>query len=313
MDEGYKILIIDDSQDDRELCKRALQGTKKNLKIFEAGDAKKAYEFIDQISLDCVLLDYSLPGKNGIEVLKTIRKNHRFLPIVMLTGQGNEIIAVQSMKGGAQDYAVKSTINSESLYHLVETAIEVCKMQQHIENQEEALALFTRALAHDLKEPLRTIQYLTNLVKEGPLNWEQRHQLNRVSNTAVNMEKLIHTVRSYTELADETNENFSSVVIKDVIESALVNLAEPLQNARTQVSMVGEFPSIQGNESQLAEIFQNLLINAIHHANSNQLSIEIGVTEKADDFEFFVKDNGQGIEKRYWNLKELQQEKVAVV
>ena len=62
-----------------------------------------------------VLLDYSLPGRNGVEVLKRLRAKHPFVPVVMLTGQGNEAVAVIAMQEGAQNYISKATITPEAL------------------------------------------------------------------------------------------------------------------------------------------------------------------------------------------------------
>ena len=100
-----------------------------------------------------MLLDYSLPGRNGVEVLKRIRAKHPFVPVVMLTGQGNENVAVTAMQEGAQNYIAKSAITPESLEHVIRMAIEHCTMEKRIHEQRGSLEIFTRALAHDLKEP----------------------------------------------------------------------------------------------------------------------------------------------------------------
>ena len=62
-----------------------------------------------------MLLDYSLPGRNGVEILKRIRVKHPFVPVVMLTGLGNEKVAVDAMQEGAQNYISKATIDPQTL------------------------------------------------------------------------------------------------------------------------------------------------------------------------------------------------------
>src|SRR5664279_6199879 len=158
MIEPTKILLIDDSEDDRMLFRYCLQRSRKNsYAVTEVSMGDQGLIEINREEFDCVLLDYSLPGYNGIEILKRIRSKHPFLPVVMLTGLGNEKIAVAAMQEGAQDYIAKETMAQDVLDNLVEKAIEHCRMQQHIAEQRESLELFARALAHDLKEPLRTI------------------------------------------------------------------------------------------------------------------------------------------------------------
>jgi PAS domain S-box-containing protein len=79
-----------------------------------------------------VLLDYSLPAMNGIEVLKNIRNLHPFLPVILLTGQGNEAIAVEAIKEGAYDYLVKSQVSSEKLNNIIKVAITQSILKRNI-------------------------------------------------------------------------------------------------------------------------------------------------------------------------------------
>ena len=101
-----------------------------------------------------MLLDYSLPGRNGVEILKRIRVKHPLVPVVMLTGQGNEKVAVAAMQEGAQNYISKATIDPETLAHVIQVAILHCRMQSRIAEQRGSLEVFAHALAHDLKEPV---------------------------------------------------------------------------------------------------------------------------------------------------------------
>src|SRR5690242_21066396 len=114
MTEAIGVLIIDDSEDDRALYRRTL--AKNNglaYEISEAEDGETGLSRLNELSPDCVLLDYSLPGRNGVEVLKRLRATHPFVPVVMLTGQGSETVAVTAMQVGAQNYISKATITPE--------------------------------------------------------------------------------------------------------------------------------------------------------------------------------------------------------
>ena len=86
-----------------------------------------------------MLLDYSLPGRNGVEILKRIRAKHPFVPVVMLTGLGNEKVAVAAMQEGAQNYISKATIDPETLAHVIQVAIQHCRMQNRISEQRGSL------------------------------------------------------------------------------------------------------------------------------------------------------------------------------
>jgi PAS domain S-box-containing protein len=134
------VLIIDDSEEDREALVRALDqvhGT--GLRCLEAADGMQGIAMIGDHRPDCALLDYSLPGRNGLEILKLIRSVDRFLPVIMLTGQGNEAVAVRAMKAGAQNYLVKSNVTPETLYHAVEVAIQRATLERTVAEQQDRI------------------------------------------------------------------------------------------------------------------------------------------------------------------------------
>lgn len=133
MKETTNILIIDDSPDDRESYIRALKKVNDtNYNYVEAEDGKTGLKTVTTQPFDCVLLDYSLPAMNGIEVLKNIRRLHPFIPVILLTGQGNETIAAEAIKEGAYDYLVKSTVNSDVLHNAIKVSITQSVLKRNI-------------------------------------------------------------------------------------------------------------------------------------------------------------------------------------
>src|SRR5882757_11495146 len=141
------ILLIDDSEDDRMLFRRCLKKSEaRNFAVTEAANGEDGLIEFNRQAFACVLLDYSLPGRDGIEILKRIRAIQAFVPVVMLTGLGNEKVAVAAMREGAQDYLAKSTITAETLEHIIDGAIEHCEMQGHIAEQRATLEIFSRAM-----------------------------------------------------------------------------------------------------------------------------------------------------------------------
>ncbi|MDR3448918.1 MAG: response regulator [Alphaproteobacteria bacterium] len=136
IDQPISILIIDDSPDDRENYIRLL---KKNAEVafrcHETGEGQAGLAAVNELRPDCVLLDYSLPGANGLEVLKTIKAQKHVVPVILLTGQGSEAIAVQAIKLGADDYLAKSAMTVESLCRSIRIAIEHNYLQGRIDEQ----------------------------------------------------------------------------------------------------------------------------------------------------------------------------------
>ncbi|MEZ2279985.1 MAG: response regulator [Microcoleus sp.] len=158
------ILIVDDSPEDRELYRRyMLRDRDYSYTILEAGLGRIGLELWQQHQPDALLLDYRLPDIDGLEFLVKLQSftQQPYLPVIVVTGQGNEAIAVQAMKSGAQDYLVKEHITTAGLHLAVNGAI--AKVQLHTQLQqslerERLISQITRKINQtlDLEEILQT-------------------------------------------------------------------------------------------------------------------------------------------------------------
>ncbi len=131
MTDQRTILIVDDSAEDRETYRRyLLQDTNYTYTILEEEYGEEGLELCRLVKPDVILLDFLLPDIDGLEFLSELQtqagKMH--LPVVMLTGQGNEAIAVAARKSGAQT-TVKGHTNSESLRLAIHNVVERHRLQ----------------------------------------------------------------------------------------------------------------------------------------------------------------------------------------
>jgi len=110
------ILIVEDDDNHAELIQRAFAGAADRYRLMFVRTLKEAFAVIEQHAPNLILSDYRLPDGDGSDLM--LRANG-ICPVVLMTSQGNEQVAVEAMKSGAQDYIVKS---SESFAHLPETA-----------------------------------------------------------------------------------------------------------------------------------------------------------------------------------------------
>jgi PAS domain S-box-containing protein len=136
------ILVVDDSPEDRELYRRYLLHDRKySYKVLEASLGRQGLELWQQHRPDAVLLDYRLPDLDGLEFLSRLQslRQQTDLPVIVITGQGSEAIAVQAMKAGAQDYLVKEQLSSESLRVALNSAITNVELRDRLHYSEEAL------------------------------------------------------------------------------------------------------------------------------------------------------------------------------
>jgi diguanylate cyclase (GGDEF)-like protein len=140
------LLVIDDDEVDRKTVSRALKTLGTSYELLEARDGRHGLELARSRRIDCILVDYNLPDMNGLEVLAELRDHLGVTaPVVMLTGSGNESIAVEAMKGGAHDYVSKAKIGPEALSRAVVNAIEKNALQRKFaeaQHKLEHLALY---------------------------------------------------------------------------------------------------------------------------------------------------------------------------
>ncbi|HAA04891.1 MAG TPA: hypothetical protein DCZ69_18310 [Syntrophobacteraceae bacterium] len=106
--EAMQIVIIEDQEAHFQLMKRAIIKEYPSAAIRHFPNAGTCLERLGDLNPDIIVADYLMPGMNGIEFLETLQRDSRDTPVIMLTGQGSESIAVQAMKLGAWDYLVKS-------------------------------------------------------------------------------------------------------------------------------------------------------------------------------------------------------------
>jgi diguanylate cyclase (GGDEF)-like protein len=146
------ILIVDDDEVDRKIISRILTKIGWKGEIIEASDLTQACELASTHKCSCIFIDYHIPGTDGLEILNALLNNHKIkAPIVMLTAEGNELVAVEAMKRGAFDYLPKSLLSVNTLARILRQAIDKTRLLDEL------------AKAHDLLEHQAQYDSLTDL------------------------------------------------------------------------------------------------------------------------------------------------------
>jgi PAS domain S-box-containing protein len=178
-----RLLLVDDDQVDRLACKRALaQHPDCQFAVLEAETGRQGLELARTEQPDCILLDYYLPDLNGVEFLSALAEETGDLPVpvVMLTGADNAMVAVDALKRGARDYVVKDA-EQEALQWLPAVVIRALREQQNIKEKAQAVEQLRAAEAkyRTLVEQIPAITYIAAL--EAPVQLlyisPQTHQL----------------------------------------------------------------------------------------------------------------------------------------
>jgi PAS domain S-box-containing protein len=134
------VLLVDDFTPDREQYKRwLLADANYAYRIIETNCAADGLEVCRVESIDAILLDYSLPDTDGLDFLEKLsaEQGENAPPVVMITGDGNEAVAVRAMKLGAEDYLVKDRLSSELLQITMQSAIETAHLRLQLRQSDD--------------------------------------------------------------------------------------------------------------------------------------------------------------------------------
>ncbi len=141
MKKKIDILVIEDFKHDYLVMERTLQRSDIEYKIDWVQRGEKVIQKLKSSSFDIVLIDYKLPDEDGLEVFRKIKREGIDIPVVFITASGNELIAAEAIKSGAQDYIVKDPLGRylDVLPSVIKKALSQWEAEQERKQAEEAL------------------------------------------------------------------------------------------------------------------------------------------------------------------------------
>jgi two-component system, sensor histidine kinase and response regulator len=314
MDKIFKVLVIDDDEIDRMAVIRAFQGADFQAELTEAIDCASGIALTNSHQFDCIFVDYRLPDGNGIELLQKLRHQGIRVPIVSLTGQNDDRIAVELMKAGASDYLSKSQISPAQLRQVFQNVMRVYDAEVAAElanhQREELLAQkeeFISRMTHDLQTPLVGANRMLDLLCDdvfGELPDKVKSSLKIIERSNQDLLQMVRNlVEAYTYDADAKQFNFSSIDLIQLVEkvvSELTPIAASKDLKLTAKIIDRDRPNtnfqVKGDRLELKRLITNLVGNSLKFTDVGQISIEL--RPSTPDFPtvtIAVCDTGQGI------------------
>jgi signal transduction histidine kinase len=323
-----KVLLVDDNQQSLLALEAILEGS--DRRIVKATSGEEALKHLLEQEFAVILLDIKMAGIDGYETAKMIREREktRDVPIIFLTSYNKaDAHIAKGYAYGAVDYIIKPVV-PETLRSKVAVFIELARrtaaLRQknlQLEAAEGALQERTRELAerveelarsnaelerfayvasHDLKEPLRMVTSYTTLLArryKGKLDSDADEFINYAVDGAVRMEQLIQDLLLYSR-AGIRDWCFKPVDCEVVLAHALANLQTALKETGALVTH-DLLPTVQGDDTQLVQVFQNLIGNGIKFRGEVTPCIHVSIKDQKTEWVVGIQDNGIGIDPEY--------------
>lgn len=131
-EDSYVVLLIEDNPDHLSFEERSIQKLERVSKVVSAQSAFEAREKLHNQKVDLIILDYDLPDSDGLSFLEALMEEKNEATVVMVTGLGNERVAVRAMKLGAYDYVVKDKDYLKTLPDVIKHTLEKLKLSRSI-------------------------------------------------------------------------------------------------------------------------------------------------------------------------------------
>lgn len=311
---GSNILIVDDEVAERKVLTAKLKVTDKTRNVTSVESECVARMVLAGESFDCVLLDYHLGASSSEELLRHISENYPFLPVISLSGAGDECKAVSVLKLGAADYLPKRNASEDALDRAITNAVTKFRLASSLEKerqelievnkvllrQQREIQSFYHTVSHELKTPITAIREFSSLLRDGILGDITESQIDALDTSIGCCDRLNRLVNDLFDTARlETGKlqlNVETIDLAKVISQEAIIMSPLAQHKSISLSLADCEKSIEleADPVRIGQVLANLINNAIKYTPSGG-EIEVRTQMKGDSVCVDVEDNGYGV------------------
>ncbi len=307
MSDKTNVLLVDDRPENLLALEVSLEDL--DLNLVKATSGNEALGFLVEKEFALVLLDVQMPDMDGFEVAGLMRKNEvtRGVPIIFVTAENREQKYIfEGYEAGAVDFLYKP-IMPEFLRSKVKVFVELYQQKlllqrqtKELERSNGELEQFAYVASHDLQEPLRMVVSYVQLLQrryKDKLDKDANEFIAYAVDGSKRMQELINDLLALSRIG-KRGKDFELTDCETVIDRVVSNLEMSIRESGAKITR-DSMPTLIADNSQLVQLFQNLIGNAIKYCNEDVPRIHISVKQNGKDIVFSVSDNGIGIDPQY--------------
>ena len=301
------VLLIEDNPGDADLVRLRLVEGKTPV---EVNCVQRLSDGLASLSAEApaiILLDLNLPDSHGSETFRKVLDKAPDVPVVILSGQEDEALALKAVHQGVQDYLVKSEITSKHLERAMRYAVERQALLRSLEisrkQQLEFKNQFLSHVSHELRTPLTCIHQYVSLLYDGlagPVTPEQHDHLNTVLKSVNQLHAMIRDLLEATRAeAGKIRIEQRCVALGELLRQAVTMMQATAEQKRIglEIGLDRRLPLIYADPDRVLEVLLNLIDNAIKFTPAEgSIVVKACLVEADPGFVYVsVTDSGCGI------------------
>ena len=261
-------------------------------------------------TLDTYLPDFGLEGRPLFDVLPNhlaVKFNNALDEVVNSGFTASFEYDDNSIQSGKSFKAIIAPFKTNEYLIIIRDITELKTAQHELESKaiklkqsNKELEEFAYVVSHDMKQPIRTIVSYLSLLKRRhtkELSAEALEFIQYSIEGANKMSDLIRDILQYSKLEQQIS-NVKEVDLNRVVGKVINGLKDFITTGNATVH-IDQLPTVNGNETMLNELFQNLIENGIKYNKSEKKYVSLTVADKGQYWAFEVKDNGIGFDEQY--------------
>lgn len=299
--EKNTILVVDDNPDNLDILIDSLENF--CFTIFVAQSGEEAIKLAEKVFPDIILLDVIIPGINGFETCRRLKKNENTgkIPVIFMTALSDTVNKVKGFDVGGVDYVTKP-FQHEDIFARIRAHLTICHQQKQLEQQNQELIKinqekneFIGIVSHDLKNPLNGIIGVAKLIYKNPDSSEKWAAL--IENIGMKMLNLLSELLDINRLElGKSNLSLQEIELPSLVLESVFYYCNDAE--KKQIQLCFDFPdeefNVYADQRATAQIFDNLISNAVKYSPYGK-NVNIRLFQNENFVRCEVEDEGQGL------------------
>ncbi len=327
-----RILVVDDERVILDLAAMVLSA--RGYDVLTAESGPECLAIVERESPPLVLLDYMMPGMDGMATLQVLRERFPDTYVIMLTGKGSEQIAVEVMKAGAADYILKPFKNQD-LAERIENVLRIRRIEIHnrelrrererlqaeiegwnqelerrVEEKTQELELahaeiiqseklatlghLSAGMAHEIRNPLNAISLFAQLLR--PVVAKDPEKTGYIEKLLSEVDRIESILVKLLAASSSTRGNLQPISLTEVAEKTLEDFREQMQahGIVLDKELDPRVPCLVADFGEIQQIFTNLFANSIYEMQTGG-RLNVRISHDEEKIRICVSDSGGGI------------------